>query len=165
MKPCYYFPLLLLFLAIHTGCRVKGENEHSEEYAAITNFNLQPEALKDGDRVRLLYCSATKPLHPEKKYMVQLVAVKTSSQDTVNIISYSSDHLTPNDGEKIYRFRSMEKELAYKIIRSRKKQQKIKDGDYESATVMDNDILWVIRDTKFNIAKYDYPTVVGELIR
>ncbi|RYZ49830.1 MAG: hypothetical protein EOP49_15345 [Sphingobacteriales bacterium] len=102
--------LPLLLLSCHG-------NKNSLLVPLIT-FNLQPGALVTGDSVKLLYCSNAQKSSDTIRFLIQFVAIKLSTGDTVNILSTHNDGIARDDGGKTFYFTPMDKLSLDQIIGS-----------------------------------------------
>lgn len=140
------FFALLLF-----GCGEKAT------YRQTNTFNLQKNALKDTEAIKLIYMGAR--VEGNNEHYVQVIAVSQRTGDTVNILCNHDIHLTKPDGDKIFNYLD-ENNIVNKIDQL-KSGQNIKELD----NIKPKKILpKVAIDPKFKaFSNNDYPTVIGTI--
>lgn len=145
-------------------------SSETEHFAAINNFNLKPDVLKNGDPVRLIYCSRPGDRNDPIRYLIQLVAVKVETGDTVNILTDRTDEFRQDDGGEIFRFKDYDELTLALITESKEEIKKVMDNDSikidELASLNDGHLIMVVQDPKFSeIGDNKFPTAIGEVVR
>lgn len=168
----FEYCILLSCALILISCGEKRPTVDREgTFLSITSFNLQPDCLKDGDKVELIYCGRGNDENPEKEYLIQVIAVKLNSYDTINILVDRSDNIKAEDGDAIFYFESKEAKWADKVKQSALIEKELFNSDStefkDPALVSDiNKLLRVGIDPKFEEFSHypKFPMVIGAVI-
>jgi len=92
--------LLFAILGILTSC-------HSVQYRDVSEFAIQPNALKDGEKIRLL-AYFYGPSNSSNDFYNHVVVKSEESGDTCNILIPWDHGFTQSDGDSIYYYFSPE---------------------------------------------------------
>lgn len=132
------------------------------EYWDISKFKLEPDALKDGEEVKILYTSRGPDSNRDLKYYIQIVAVSKETGDTVNILTTSDNGFKKEDGDKVFNYfneNNYMTKLGY-MPEDADKIKHVKDFDNIQAPKIDK----VARDPRYDyIANNKFPTVKGSV--
>lgn len=136
------------------------------EYWDISKFRIDTNALKDGEKIRLIYSSRGPDFNRDLEYYIHIVAVSQKSGDTVNILTTSLNDLTNHVADKTYNFFDLNNPI------TRLSQLNVQDTSLANGIRKLDDlnnlqmkkISKVARDPKFDrIADNNYPTVIGSI--
>lgn len=130
------------------------------QYWDLSHFNLDPESLNSGDKVKVLYTSRAPSDYNGMEYYIHMVVTAVATGDTVNLLTTANNDLKASDPDKVFTF-SDERSLVSKIIRQDLSDIEGIDVDkLESAEMKRYDK--VIRDPRYDqIADNNHPTVIG----
>lgn len=132
----------------------------SARYRDISEFNLQPNALKEGESIRLLAAVIGDEDNQEAKYYNHLIAVSGETGDTVNILTPVNHGLTKADGERTFNYFSLSDPAANVILMESKELEQLTHID--SVKVTHEAYTKVTRHPDFeDIAQNNYPTIIG----
>ncbi|MES2617998.1 MAG: hypothetical protein V4613_08965 [Bacteroidota bacterium] len=131
------------------------------EYWDISQFNMQPNALEDGEEIKLIYTSQGPDYNRDLKYYIHLIAVSQKTGDTVNILVTGNNGLKDEDGDKIFNYFNADNPVV--IMGEMDPDEIPKAGTIDSLKNMPRKIITkVARDPEFDdIAHNHYPTVIG----
>lgn len=73
-------------------------------YKNVSEYRMNPTALKDGERIKLLFAMVGNTDNQEDKYYNQIIAVSQESGDTCNILVPVNHGLTLDDDDKIFNY-------------------------------------------------------------
>jgi hypothetical protein len=129
-------------------------------YRSISEFNIQPTALKNGDRIKLLFAMVGSTNNQEDQYYNHLIAVSQETGDTVNILVPFNHGLTETDADKIFNYFGPESQNAKLLSTDPEKLASLKN--IGSITAEFPKYSKVAYDSKYDDwIKNDLPTVVG----
>ncbi|MCB0538591.1 MAG: hypothetical protein KDE33_13805 [Bacteroidetes bacterium] len=127
------------------------------EYQKTDNFTIDNNALKNGDKITLLYSSATPQNEEKLTYFIHLMAEKQETGDTVNILTVFNRGAGKGSSKNEFIFYTLNSDegKAYfdKLKASYEIKKNIEDID---------DIDRVTYDKRFDfLTKNNHPTIVG----
>lgn len=127
------------------------------EYRDLSSYNVDTTSLKDGDTIKVIYCSGG-PNNSDKSFYYHVIAVNIHmGQDTVNILVPDISSLSQTDNYKIY---ISAQNSAFALLNSGKELKDIKNVNDVKAI----DIKRVVTNTDFaDWENNSYPTVIGML--
>lgn len=144
--------LIITLVLVLTSCGTK--------YKSVSDYHIQPNALKDGERIKLLFTIYGNTDNREDKYYNQVVAVSVESGDTCNILVPVNHGFTEEDGNKVFNYFSPEgqsAELAMLDFDNLKDINDINSVKHEFPKYQK-----VIYDPQFDKwQKNNFPTVMG----
>lgn len=132
------------------------------EYWDISKFNLQENALKNREEVKILYTSRAPDNNKDLKYFIQLVAVSQETGDTVNILTTTNNGIGKSDEQTVFNFLNAD-DLGTKILQT--DVDDIENLDIKKLSkAKTKQIKKVVRDPEFDfLADNNYPTVIGSI--
>jgi hypothetical protein len=132
----------------------------SNNYRSISEFTMKSQALKDGERIRLIVAVVGHTDNKEDKYYNQLIAVSEETGDTCNILIPFNQGLSPSDGDKTFNYFSPESQMAQIGLTAPENLEGITDTSSIKSAFPKYEK--VIRDPKLDyITQNNYPTVMG----
>ena len=163
MKYVIYF--LLLFFC---NCKKKVSSERTLK--AISFFNLKQNTLIENEPFRLILCSSVGAKKADSDHLIQFIAIKLNTKDTINILGHCEEELIKEDGDHIFYF--IPYQNANEIIEKARKEFKNVDNLQDLISV-DNETgeikietTMVICDPKLEMmTNNNYPTVIGDIFR
>ncbi|HMU69220.1 MAG TPA: hypothetical protein PK511_02255 [Chitinophagales bacterium] len=118
------------------------------DYWELSEFNMQPDALKDMAEIKLVYYSNGPAQVDNDGAYIHAIVTSVETGDTINILSPYLSEFSPEDGDKTFIYIGIHSNIG-KAVSS--------DWDLDKYTK-------VIRDPKFDaIAHNDHPTVIGSI--
>ncbi|MFZ6052526.1 hypothetical protein [Halocola ammonii] len=129
------------------------------EYWDISQFEINENALADGEEIMVLYNSQGPDNNEDLGYYYHMIVVSQESGDTVNVLTTANTVFSEDYKGKTLNFYD-QNNIATKAMQN--------FGDFESVEDLENaeevEIDKVARDPKFDqIADNDYPTVIGSI--
>jgi hypothetical protein len=161
MTKSFCFSLLLINFFL--SCNREGEVR--QEFVSYNTFNIQPQALQKGDSLKLIYSSSFNNKNDPFEYLIQVVAIKLSTKDTVNILCTHTDQIERTDGDKVFKYEPMDKDQEDLVTKSDSSMKKVFESDSTAFRVWKMAKLdMVILDPKYTeFDNKNYPTVFGEI--
>ena len=149
--------ILGLFVLLLTNCG------NRYKFWEISKFNMDINALKDNEEIKLIYTSRGPDNNKELKYYIHLIAISQKTGDTVNILTTVDNGLTMEDENEIFNFFNQDNAASKLIQMDLENLKDIKHIDDLNKTEM-NKIDLVARDPKFDeLADNNYPTIIGSI--
>ena len=145
--------LLVISLFILSSC--------GQRYRSVSEFKMNPAALKNGEKVKLLFWLTGDGNNQSGKYYNQLIVVSQETGDTCNVLVPVNHGFADTDGEKVFTYFSPEDESARLIMMEAEKLAEIKNVSDIKAPAFPkyNDVIYN-KDAEVWI-RNNYPTVVG----
>ncbi|MFT3703228.1 MAG: hypothetical protein QM802_12700 [Agriterribacter sp.] len=144
--------LILLIFILISGCNSK------YEYWDIAKFRMNPHALEDNEKVKMLYSSRGPNDNKKLEYYIHMIVISQKTGDTVNILTTVNNSFTEADKERVFTFLNASNPIT-------KMMQSDPDKNNDLSELNNGklkDIRKVARDPKFdNIADNTFPTVIG----
>ncbi|TCZ66929.1 hypothetical protein [Flaviaesturariibacter aridisoli] len=75
-----------------------------EQFRDLSEFNMNPKALKDGEPIKLIYADQGEGNNATGHFFSHLVVVSQESGDTVNILTGINNGFKEDDGDQVYHF-------------------------------------------------------------
>ena len=97
MKYVIYF--LLLFF-----CNCKKKVLSEQTLKVISFFNLKQNTLIENEPFRLILCSSVGAKKADSDHLIQFIAIKLNTKDTINILGHCEEELIKEDGDHIFYF-------------------------------------------------------------
>ena len=144
----------LLTLFIIGGCS-------TYTYWDISQFEMKPEALADGEEIKLIYASRGPDNNKDLEYYYHFVVVSQKTGDTVNLLTVINSYVKKTDGDTIYNYFDGDNMVTHMAIHNPKSliDENGKMRKFEPI-LLDK----VARDPEFDkIADNDFPTVIGSI--
>ncbi len=136
--------------------------EESYKYWDISKFDIDTNALSEGEKIKLLYYSNSPDENSEKNYFLHLIAVSLESNDTINILTTSKNFITQNSGNDIYTF-IPENSIVSKVMANVRLEKPVNHID-ELKTFNEKRPDKVVRNVKFDtIAINEYKSIIGHI--
>jgi hypothetical protein len=135
---------------------------NSSHYRDVFEFNLHPNALKDGEEVKILAAIIGPGDNQKKEYYNQLIVVSIKSGDTFNILVPFNPALTKQDQGKIFNYFNSENPINnIDDNKIKPNQENIRIEDIQSKFPEYDK---VYQNAEFNdIAINTFPTVKGSV--
>lgn len=147
--------IILIFISASIGCN----KQH--KFWDIEKFNIDEQALKDREPIKLLYTSQGPDYNKSLEYYFHIIVVSQESGDTVNILSPINNGFKKSDGNKTFIFVSKEN-VAFKYLQMDSEKLTELNDIEKIAQEPEKKISKVARDPEFDsIADNDYPTIIG----
>jgi hypothetical protein len=145
----YLIILLALFVA---GC------VSTYSFKPLSSFNIDHNALKDGDTIKVLYSSGGPDDNYDKEYLYHLIVTSVDEQDTFNVLVPDISSLKQENNIKT--FISSEGEAYKFLLLSDDDRKKVKNIEELKGEPIER----VISNREFPGANDNkYPTVIGML--
>ncbi|MFO8088077.1 MAG: hypothetical protein R6T91_09800 [Bacteroidales bacterium] len=158
--------LFILILIIISAC-----NDKTLEYWDISEFNIAEDALKDGEKLKLLYTSQGDYVNDDKEHYYHYVVVSKETGDSVNILTNKSiqlDKLKKNSNNIIFvslagQAIDFVRGINSEYIKDEQLSENLTNVDSIESEINLN-INKVVRDPDFDdIAQNDHPAIIGFL--
>jgi len=158
--------LFILILIVFSACTDK-----TYEYWDISEFNITKDALKDGEKLKLLYTSQGPGINEDKEHYYHYVAISKETGDSVNILTTQSiqlDKLKKNSNNIIFvslagQAIDFVQGINNEHIKDEQLSEMLANIDSTESEINLN-IKKVVRDPDFDdFAKNDHPAIVGFL--
>jgi len=129
------------------------------QFRALSEFRMNPKALKDGEPIKLIYADQGPGDNEEEGCFSHIIAVSQETGDTVNILTGMNNGFEETDGDKVYNFLSPENE-AYKFAYNHEAlSQGVAIEDIRQPKL---DYQKVRYDPKFrDLVRNSYPAIIG----
>jgi hypothetical protein len=132
------------------------------KYRKISEFNLQPLALKNGERIKLIFSMTGPGDNRDDKYYNQILAVSQESGDTCNILVPFNHGFKQEDGDSVFNYFNPESDVARILSSDEDKLQSLTNIDSIKSDFPKYQR--VIYEPKYDRwLKNDFPTVVGAI--
>ena len=92
------YTLIVVISLIITSC---GDQN---EYWDISKFNIDNDALKDNEEIKIIYTSQAPDGNKDLKYYVHFIAISQLKNDTINILSTANFDIRKGDKNKVFNF-------------------------------------------------------------
>ena len=147
-----------LIYTILSACSDEQSNTNETNMQSISNFKLDTLTPIHNEKIRVVYCSSAENPNLEKEYLIQLVAIRIATGDTINVISDHSENIKKDDADQVFL-------LNRRTISDFHIQQKVDKAAYESLKETGVDInTMVISDPKFQSIEYNnHKTIIGDI--
>lgn len=157
--------IYIILLSIFCSCGNK-KDSISQEFSSVSNFNIQLNALTKDEPFRLLMCSSGNTKKSKSNNLVQFVAIKTNSGDTINILGHFEGKLKEEDGDYIFYYIPNEnadeiKKNATEFLDKLNKKQNEMDVNIKETV----ESIMVVSDPNLSGLNNNYPTVIGEIVK
>ena len=149
--------LLLFVIGGLMGC------EGRFRYWEVEKFNMKPDALKDAERIKVIYTSNGPDSNEDLEFYIHVIVVSQESMDTVNVLTPVQYGFTKEDIDKEFIFIAQDNilyRMGLKAAQAGADSDKIFDGNAPTHAP----ITKVVRDTHYDfIADNNHPTVIGAI--
>ncbi len=148
------FPILLLVLLFGCNSRYK--------YWDISQFTMDPAALKNEEKIKLLYTSHAPDDNKNREYYIHLIVISQESGDTVNVLTTAENGFKATDRDSVFNFFDVNSPVTKFTEMS---LEDIKEGDnIQFENIKLKKIDKVARDPKFdNLASNHHSTIIGSI--
>lgn len=160
--------ILRSILLLTPATSLIGCHEHTEivEEQISTNFyNFRSDALKTGDSLKIIYCSNIGDRNDPVAYLIQIVAIKRSTGDTVNILCTHSNHINKDDGDKVFYYEPLDDMGKTLVSQSDSIFSRGMTGDSMGIAMLGSFKIKMVKlDPKYKaFSENKFPTVYGEI--
>jgi len=153
--------LLIIFsFFVLGGCSFNNGSSTSQNFQALSNFKLDSLTPIHNEPIKILYCSSIGNPNAEKEYLIQFIALRVKTKDTINIITDHSDQLGKEDVNQIFL-------LNRRNLSEFQLNSKIDPSIYQNLKKTGVDLnTMVISDPKFSkLEQNKFKSIVGEITR
>lgn len=145
----------ILPFVILTGC------SPTYTYWDISKFEIIPEALQDGEEIKLIYASRGPDSNKDMEYYYHLVVVSQKTGDTINVLTTANNGFNKTNGDTVFNYFDQNNLITQM---SNTDVDLLINDEGELTIIAQKPIMKVARDPEFDeIADNDFPTVIGSI--
>ncbi len=152
--------VLMQLLLLIMGCST------NYEYWDISQFKIVPNALKDGEKIKVIYTSRGPDNNEDLEYFFHLIVISQKTGDTINLLTTDNNSFQIKESDVVYNYFDSDNpstKLGQLIRMNIDTIFKIKHIEEVNKYKL-KEISKIARDPDFDeIAKNNYPTVFGSI--
>jgi hypothetical protein len=133
------------------------------KYWEVEKFNMKPDALKDNERIKVIYTSNGPDENKDLEFYIHVIVVSQESLDTVNVLTPIQYGFTKEDIDKEFIFIDQDN-ILYKMGLKAGQAGADMDKMVDGIQAVHEPITKVVRDPDFDfLADNNHPTVIGAI--